>query len=62
MKIEAEEIPNPKSQIRNKFEFSKSHRFEHLDIGILDLFSAWCLGFGIYGLRIRFRPLKNFLQ
>ena len=40
----------------------KLNRFEHLDIGILDLFGAWYLVFGIYSLRMRLRPLKNFPQ
>ena len=38
------------------------NRFEHLDIEILDLFGAWYLGFEIYSLRMRLRPLKNFPQ
>ena len=40
----------------------KLNRFEHLDIGILDLFGAWYLEFGIYSLRMRLSPLKNFPQ
>ena len=40
----------------------KLNRFEHLDIGILNLFGAWYLIFGIYSLRMRLRPLKNFPQ
>ena len=38
------------------------NRFEHLDIGILDLFGAWYLEFEIYSLRMRLRPLKHFPQ
>jgi hypothetical protein len=39
----------------------KLNRFEDLDIGILDLFDAWCLGFGIYGFRIKLRPMQSLL-
>jgi hypothetical protein len=40
----------------------KLTRFEYLDIGILDLFGACYLLFGIYSLRMRLRPLKHFQQ
>ena len=48
------------SMTKTLWPICKFNRFEHLDIGILDLFGAWYLEFGIYSLRMRFRPMKNF--
>jgi len=36
-----------------------SYRFEHPYIGILNLFGAWSLGFGIYSLRMKFTPFEK---
>jgi hypothetical protein len=38
------------------------NRLEDLEIGILDLFAIWSLGFEIYSLPMNFRPLKYLLR